>query len=83
VVRVAAPASLVLPQGLEFTPGHVGVIDGATLTEWQRSALGDGPATVTFSREHTATIGKRWPTVRHAWAVCTRRSRVMGVVFAL
>ncbi|WP_128433844.1 hypothetical protein [Streptomyces cyaneus] len=47
-VTVAEPATDELPQGLEFTPAHVGVIDGATLTEWQRSAPGDGPSTVTL-----------------------------------
>src|SRR5690606_3027642 len=33
-------------------------------------------STGSFSSEHTATIGARWPTARHAWAVCTSRSRV-------
>ncbi|MFE0328334.1 hypothetical protein ACFW08_16420 [Streptomyces sp. NPDC058960] len=47
-VTVAEPATDELPQGLEFTPSHVGVIDGATLTEWQRSAPGDGSSTVTL-----------------------------------
>lgn len=47
-VTVAEPATDEMPQGLEFTPGHVGVIDGSTLTEWQRSAPGDGPSTVTL-----------------------------------
>ncbi|MFC5030779.1 MULTISPECIES: hypothetical protein [Streptomyces] len=28
------------------------------------------------SSEHTATIGPRWPMVRHAAAVCTSRSSV-------
>lgn len=28
---------------------------------------------VSFSSEHTATIGTRCPTRRHAWAVCTSR----------
>lgn len=32
--------------------------------------------TGSFSREHTATIGARWPTARHAWAVWESRSRV-------
>lgn len=32
--------------------------------------------TSSFSSEHTATIGPWWPTLRHAWAVCTSRSRV-------
>ncbi|XUL89292.1 hypothetical protein ACQ86D_23815 [Streptomyces galilaeus] len=47
-VTVAEPATDELPQGLEFTPGHVGVVDGTTLTEWRRSAPGDGPAEVTL-----------------------------------
>ncbi|WP_326666461.1 hypothetical protein [Streptomyces canus] len=47
-VTVAEPTTDELPQGLEFTPGHVGVVDGATLTEWQRSAPGDGPSKVTL-----------------------------------
>ncbi|WP_370261203.1 hypothetical protein [Streptomyces sp. V4I8] len=47
-VTVAEPATDELPQGLEFTPAHVGVIDGATLTEWQRSAPGDGPSSTTL-----------------------------------
>lgn len=34
------------------------------------------PSTGSFSSEHTATIGARCPTARHAWAVCTSRSRV-------
>ncbi|WP_217570055.1 hypothetical protein [Streptomyces sp. GbtcB7] len=54
-VTVAEPTTDELPQGLEFTPGHVGVIDGATLTEWQRSAPGDGPSTVTLP-----VSGARW-----------------------
>lgn len=33
-------------------------------------------STGSFSSEHTPTIGARWPTSRHAWAVCTSRSRV-------
>lgn len=45
---VAAPAAQELPQALEFTPAHVGVVSGATLTEWSRSAPADGPATVTL-----------------------------------
>lgn len=32
--------------------------------------------TSSFSSEHTAAIGPWWPTLRHAWAVCTSRSRV-------
>ncbi|MFF2125537.1 hypothetical protein ACFVW1_09055, partial [Streptomyces olivochromogenes] len=54
-VTVAEPTTDELPQGLEFTPGHVGVIDGATLTEWRRSAPGDGPSTVTLP-----VSGARW-----------------------
>ncbi|MFD9276534.1 hypothetical protein ACFWD7_04510 [Streptomyces mirabilis] len=54
-VTVAEPTTDELPQGLEFTPGHVGVIDGATLTEWRRSAPGDGPSTVTLP-----VGGARW-----------------------
>ncbi|WP_217552365.1 hypothetical protein [Streptomyces sp. GbtcB6] len=54
-VTVAEPDTDELPQGLEFTPAHVGVIDGTTLTEWQRSAPGDGPATVTLP-----VAGARW-----------------------
>ncbi|QIY97237.2 hypothetical protein HEP87_28670 [Streptomyces sp. S1D4-11] len=54
-VTVAEPTTDELPQGLEFTPGHVGVIDGATLTEWQRSAPEDGPSTVTLPVD-----GARW-----------------------
>lgn len=54
-VTVAEPATDELPQGLEFTPGHIGVIDGATLTEWRRSAPGDGPSTVTLP-----VSGARW-----------------------
>ncbi|GGX46418.1 hypothetical protein GCM10010353_71290 [Streptomyces chryseus] len=34
------------------------------------------PSTASFSSEHTATMGVRWPTRRHAWAVCASRSRV-------
>ncbi|MBK6012330.1 hypothetical protein [Streptomyces sp. MBT53] len=45
-VTVAEPDTGELPQALEFTPGHFGVVDGSTLTEWQRSAPGDAPATV-------------------------------------
>ncbi|WP_159058909.1 hypothetical protein [Streptomyces caeruleatus] len=45
-VTVAEPTTDELPQGLEFTPSHVGVIDGSTLTEWRRSAPGDGSSTV-------------------------------------
>ena len=33
-------------------------------------------STGSFSSEHTATIGERCPTRRHAWAVCASRSRV-------
>ncbi|MGI5138672.1 hypothetical protein [Streptomyces sp. CA-106110] len=55
VVTVAQPASQMLPQGLELTPSRVGVIDGAVLTEWQRSAPGDGPTTVTLPVD-----GVRW-----------------------
>ncbi|MGW6907973.1 hypothetical protein [Streptomyces sp. NPDC054940] len=47
-LTVAEPTTDELPQGLEFTPSHVGVIDGATLTQWQRSAPGDGSSTVTL-----------------------------------
>ncbi|MFD4598258.1 hypothetical protein ACFWPQ_09480 [Streptomyces sp. NPDC058464] len=47
-VTVAEPTTEELPQALEFTPAHVGVVDGATLTEWRRAAPGDGPATVTL-----------------------------------
>ncbi|MFD4506682.1 hypothetical protein [Streptomyces sp. NPDC058457] len=54
-VTVAEPTTEELPQALEFTPAHVGVVDGATLTEWQRSAPGDGPATVTLP-----VAGARW-----------------------
>lgn len=32
--------------------------------------------TASFSSEHTAIMGAVWPTRRHAWAVCTSRSRV-------
>lgn len=54
-VTVAEPTTDELPQGLEFTPGHVGVIDGATLTEWRRSAPEDGPSTVPLP-----VSGARW-----------------------
>ncbi|WDF39857.1 hypothetical protein PBV52_25195 [Streptomyces sp. T12] len=54
-VTVAEPTTDELPQGLEFTPSHVGVIDGSTLTEWRRSAPGDGPSTVTLP-----VSGARW-----------------------
>ncbi|MET8953616.1 hypothetical protein [Streptomyces sp. NPDC004533] len=54
-VTVAEPTTDELPQGLEFTPSRVGVIDGATLTEWQRSAPGDGSSTVTLPFS-----GARW-----------------------
>ncbi|MEY2242410.1 hypothetical protein AB8A21_05610 [Streptomyces sp. BF23-18] len=54
-VTVAEPDTDQLPQGLEFTPSHFGVIDGATLTEWRRSAPADGPATVTLP-----TAKARW-----------------------
>ncbi|WP_406457938.1 hypothetical protein OH768_27475 [Streptomyces sp. NBC_01622] len=54
-VTVAEPDTGELPQALEFTPDHFGVVDGATLTEWQRSAPGDGPATVTLP-----VAGARW-----------------------
>ncbi|MFJ9631586.1 hypothetical protein ACIRU8_28140 [Streptomyces sp. NPDC101175] len=47
-VTVAEPTTGELPQALEFTPDHFGVVDGATLTEWRRAAPGDGPATVTL-----------------------------------
>ena len=47
-VTVAEPSTDELPQGLEFTPSHFGVIDGATLTEWQRSTPGEDPATVSL-----------------------------------
>ncbi|MGW3243197.1 hypothetical protein [Streptomyces sp. NPDC001070] len=55
VVTVDQPASQVLPQGLEFTPSRVGFVDGAVLTEWQRSAPDDGPSTVTLPVD-----GVRW-----------------------
>ncbi|MDV9174561.1 hypothetical protein R6V09_31185 [Streptomyces sp. W16] len=54
-VTVAEPTTDELPQALEFTPAHVGVVDGATLTEWQRSAPGDDPSTVTLP-----VAGARW-----------------------
>ncbi|MEU6227041.1 hypothetical protein [Streptomyces sp. NPDC047042] len=53
---VAEPSTDELPQGLEFTPSHFGVIDGATLTEWQRSAPGDSPATVTLPTDKARWI---------------------------
>ncbi|MEU3339197.1 hypothetical protein [Streptomyces sp. NPDC006668] len=54
-VTAAEPTTDELPQGLEFTPSHVGVVDGATLTEWQRSAPGEGPSEVTLPVD-----GARW-----------------------
>ncbi|MFE9440379.1 hypothetical protein ACFYO2_15450 [Streptomyces sp. NPDC006602] len=54
-VTVAEPTTDEMPWGLEFTPRHVGVIDGSTLTEWQRSAPGDGSSTVTLP-----TGGAHW-----------------------
>ncbi|MEU6194433.1 hypothetical protein [Streptomyces sp. NPDC047061] len=54
-VTVAEPTTGELPQALEFTPAHVGVVDGATLTEWRRAAPGDGPSTVTLP-----VSGARW-----------------------
>ncbi|MFF4500387.1 hypothetical protein [Streptomyces sp. NPDC001401] len=53
---VAEPGTDALPQGLEFTPAHVGVVDGATLTEWQRSAPTAGPATVTLPTDKARWI---------------------------
>ncbi|MDQ0933194.1 hypothetical protein [Streptomyces turgidiscabies] len=55
-VTVAEPSSEELPQGMEFTPSHFGVIDGATLTEWQRSAPGESPATVTLPTDKARWI---------------------------
>ncbi|MEU3514324.1 hypothetical protein ABZ770_03390 [Streptomyces sp. NPDC006654] len=55
-VTVAEPDTDELPQGLEFTPSHVGVVDGATLTEWQRSAPDAGPATVTLPTDKARWI---------------------------
>ncbi|KAB1987649.1 hypothetical protein [Streptomyces triticiradicis] len=55
-VTVAEPDTDQLPQGLEFTPSRFGVIDGATLTEWRRSAPGDGPATVTLPTDKARWI---------------------------
>ncbi|OIJ68852.1 hypothetical protein [Streptomyces mangrovisoli] len=55
-VTVAEPDSEALPQGLEFTPTHVGVIDGATLTEWRRSAPGQDPATVALPTDKARWI---------------------------
>ncbi|MDT9699809.1 fibronectin type III domain-containing protein [Streptomyces sp. P17] len=55
-VTVAEPDTDALPQGLEFTPTHVGVIDGATLTEWQRAAPSEGPATVTLPTDRARWI---------------------------
>ncbi|MFE9559442.1 transposase [Streptomyces sp. NPDC006703] len=40
-------------------------------------------STGSFSGEHTATIGARWPTRRHAWAVWASRSRRRTSVAAL
>lgn len=53
---VAEPSTGELPQGLEFTPSHFGVIDGATLTEWQRSAPGGSPATVALPTDKARWI---------------------------
>ncbi|MFJ5216268.1 hypothetical protein ACIP98_16285 [Streptomyces sp. NPDC088354] len=55
-VTVAEPSTDELPQGLEFTPSHFGVIDGATLTEWRRSAPEDYPATVTLPTDKARWI---------------------------
>ncbi|MFI5676474.1 RHS repeat domain-containing protein [Streptomyces cellulosae] len=55
-VTVAEPSTEELPQGLEFTPTHFGVVDGATLTEWQRSAPGGDPATVTLPTDKARWI---------------------------
>ncbi|MFD8735668.1 hypothetical protein ACFV06_12155 [Streptomyces sp. NPDC059618] len=55
-VTVAEPDTDQLPQGLEFTPSRFGVIDGATLTEWRRSAPADGPATVTLPTDKARWI---------------------------
>ncbi|WP_262059451.1 hypothetical protein [Streptomyces sp. STR69] len=54
-VTVAEPDTGELPQALEFTPAHFGVVDGATLTEWRRSAPGDAPTTVNLP-----VAGARW-----------------------
>ncbi|MEW2113656.1 hypothetical protein AB0945_00385 [Streptomyces sp. NPDC005474] len=53
---VAEPSTDEMPQGLEFTPSHFGVIDGAKLTEWQRSAPGESPATVTLPTDKARWI---------------------------
>ncbi|UUU23967.1 fibronectin type III domain-containing protein [Streptomyces sp. DSM 40750] len=55
-VTVAEPSTGELPQGLEFTPTRFGVIDGAKLTEWQRAAPADGPATVTLPTDKARWI---------------------------
>ncbi|MGW3628921.1 hypothetical protein ACWD7F_01940 [Streptomyces sp. NPDC005122] len=55
-VTVAEPDTDQLPQGVEFTPSHFGVIDGATLTEWRRSAPADGPASVTLPTDKARWI---------------------------
>ncbi|MET9909554.1 hypothetical protein ABZZ74_22595 [Streptomyces sp. NPDC006476] len=55
-VTLAEPTTDELPQGLEFTPEHVGVLDGATLTEWRRSAPGDGPSKVTLPYDSAVWI---------------------------
>ncbi|WP_189785487.1 hypothetical protein [Streptomyces capitiformicae] len=55
-VTVAEPDTDELPQGLEFTPTRFGVIDGAKLTEWQRAAPSDGPATVTLPTDRARWI---------------------------
>ena len=55
-VTLAEPSTDELPQGLEFTPGHVGVVDGATLTEWKRAAPSDGPASVALPTDKARWI---------------------------
>ncbi|MFJ7147544.1 hypothetical protein ACIQVT_04970 [Streptomyces sp. NPDC100445] len=55
-VTVAEPDTDALPQGLEFTPTRVGVVDGAKLTEWRRTAPSDGPVTVTLPTDRARWI---------------------------
>ncbi|MET8765676.1 hypothetical protein [Streptomyces sp. NPDC004658] len=55
-VTVAEPDSDALPQGLEFTPTRVGVVDGAKLTEWRRADPSDGPVTVTLPTDRARWI---------------------------
>jgi hypothetical protein len=55
-VTLAEPSTDELPQGLEFTPTHVGVIEGATLTEWRRSVPAGNPAIVTLPTDNARWI---------------------------